>query len=64
MLIALVSARVPTPDEEAPRAIVILEEGRIALGFDADLVALDEGLKVAMTSVGGQLAFSWPKGSA
>jgi hypothetical protein len=30
MVIALVSARVPTPDEEVPRAIVILEEGRIA----------------------------------
>jgi N-acetylglucosamine-6-phosphate deacetylase len=39
-------------------------KGRIAPGFDADLVALDEGLEVAMTFVGGKLAFCWPKGSA
>ena len=31
--------------------------GRIARGFDADLVALDEDLQVAMTFVGGKLAF-------
>jgi N-acetylglucosamine-6-phosphate deacetylase len=39
-------------------------KGRIALGFDADLVALDDGLEVAMTFVGGDLAFCRPKGSA
>jgi N-acetylglucosamine-6-phosphate deacetylase len=39
-------------------------KGRIAPGFDADLVALDEGLEVAMTFVGGKLAFCRPKGSA
>ncbi|KPJ48540.1 MAG: hypothetical protein AMJ38_05110 [Dehalococcoidia bacterium DG_22] len=64
MVIALVNARVLTPDDEIPRATVILEEGRIARGFDADLVALDEGLEVAMTFVGGELAFCRPKGSA
>jgi N-acetylglucosamine-6-phosphate deacetylase len=31
--------------------------GRIAPGFAADLVALDERLEVAMTVVGGQLAY-------
>jgi N-acetylglucosamine-6-phosphate deacetylase len=36
-------------------------KGRIARGFDADLVALDEGLQVAMTFVGGELAFRRPK---
>lgn len=36
MVITLVNARVLTPDEEIPRATVILEEGRIA--------ALGEGL--------------------
>jgi N-acetylglucosamine-6-phosphate deacetylase len=36
-------------------------KGRIARGFDADLVALDEGLQVAMTFVGGELAFCRPK---
>jgi len=87
MVIALANARVLTPDEEIPRATVILEEGciapvgeglpppagaqimvldglKLAPGFDADLVALDEGLEVAMTFVGGELAFSRPKGSA
>jgi N-acetylglucosamine-6-phosphate deacetylase len=39
-------------------------KGRIAPGFDADLVALDEDLKVAMTFVGGELAYCQPKGSA
>jgi N-acetylglucosamine-6-phosphate deacetylase len=36
-------------------------KGRIARGFDGDLVALDEGLQVAMTFVGGELAFCRPK---
>jgi N-acetylglucosamine-6-phosphate deacetylase len=36
-------------------------KGRIARGFDADLVALDDGLQVAMTFVGGELAFCRPK---
>jgi N-acetylglucosamine-6-phosphate deacetylase len=40
------------------------DKGRIAPGFDADLVALDEGLEVAMTFVGGELAYCQPKGSA
>jgi len=39
-------------------------KGRIARGFDADLVALDEGLEVVMTFVGGEMAFCRPKGSA
>jgi predicted amidohydrolase YtcJ len=30
MVITLVNARVLTPDEEFPRATVILEEGRVA----------------------------------
>ncbi|KPJ50580.1 MAG: hypothetical protein AMJ38_01610 [Dehalococcoidia bacterium DG_22] len=49
-----------------PAAALGLEggKGRIAPGFDADLVALDEGLEVAMTFVGGELAFRWPKDSA
>ena len=49
-----------------PAAALGLEggKGRIARGFDADLVALDEGLEVAMTFVGGELAFRRPKGSA
>jgi len=38
--------------------------GRIVRGFDADLAALGEGLEVAMTFVGGELAFRRPKGSA
>jgi hypothetical protein len=38
--------------------------GRIARGFDADLATLDGGLEVAMTFVGGELAFRRPKGSA
>jgi N-acetylglucosamine-6-phosphate deacetylase len=32
-------------------------KGRIAPGYDADLVALDSGLNVAMTWVGGRLAY-------
>jgi len=64
MGIALVNARLLTPDEEIPRATVILGEGRIARGFDADLEALGEGLELAMTFVGGESAFCWPKGSA
>jgi N-acetylglucosamine-6-phosphate deacetylase len=49
-----------------PAAALALEgdKGRIAPGFDADLVALDEGLEVAMTFVGGELAYCQPKGSA
>jgi N-acetylglucosamine-6-phosphate deacetylase len=49
-----------------PAAALGLEggKGRIAPGFDADLVALDEGLEVAMTFVGGELAFGRPKGPA
>ncbi len=37
-------------------------KGRVAPGFDADLVALDESLEVAMTFVGGQLVYSRPQG--
>jgi N-acetylglucosamine-6-phosphate deacetylase len=37
-------------------------KGRVASGFDADLVALDESLEVAMTFVGGQLAYSRSQG--
>ena len=37
-------------------------KGRIAPGFDADLVALDEELEVVMTWVGGQLVHFGPKG--
>ncbi len=33
-------------------------KGRIAAGFDADLVALDEGLEVALTIAGGEVAYS------
>jgi N-acetylglucosamine-6-phosphate deacetylase len=49
-----------------PAAALGLEggKGRIAPSFDADLVALDEGLEVAMTFVGGELAFGRPKGPA
>jgi len=64
MVIALVNARLLTPAEEIPPATVILGEGRIARGFDADLEALDEGLELVMTFVGGESAFCWPKGSA
>ena len=64
MGIALVSACVLTPHQEILRATVILEAIRIAPGFEADLVGLDDGLEVAMTFVTGELAFRWPKGSA
>ena len=37
-------------------------KGRVAPGFDADLVALGESLEVAMTFVGGQLVYSRPQG--
>jgi len=37
-------------------------KGRIAPGYDADLVALDEELRVAMTWVGGRMLYSQPKG--
>jgi N-acetylglucosamine-6-phosphate deacetylase len=46
-----------------PAAVLGLgdRKGRIAPGYDADLVALDEGLEVAMAWVGGQMRH-WPKG--
>ncbi len=49
-----------------PAAVLGLEgsKGRIAPGFDADLVALDDALGVAMTFVDGDLAFCRPKGPA
>ena len=37
-------------------------KGSIAVGYDADLVALDEELEVVMTWVGGQMLHFWPKG--
>jgi len=37
-------------------------QGRIAPGYDADLVALDEELEPVMTWVGGRLVHFWPKG--
>lgn len=37
-------------------------KGRIAPGYDADLVALDEELAVVMTWARGQLLHFWPKG--
>jgi N-acetylglucosamine-6-phosphate deacetylase len=37
-------------------------KGRVAPGFDADLVALDESLEVAMTFVGGQSVYSRSQG--
>jgi N-acetylglucosamine-6-phosphate deacetylase len=37
-------------------------KGRVAPGFDADLVALDENLEVAMTFVGGQSVYSRSQG--
>lgn len=36
-------------------------KGRVAAGLDADLVALDEGLEVVLTIVGGEVAHSAPK---
>lgn len=36
-------------------------KGRIAPGYDADLVALDEELKVAMTWVGGRIVYRRPR---
>ena len=49
-----------------PAAALGLEggKGRIASGFDADLVALDDSLEVAMTFVGGELVFCRPKSPA
>jgi N-acetylglucosamine-6-phosphate deacetylase len=35
-------------------------KGRIAVGFDADLVALSEGLEVVLTIVGGEVSHSAP----
>ncbi len=48
----------------APAATLGLHrrKGRIAPGYDADLVALDDDLAVVMTWVGGRLLHSWPKG--
>ena len=37
-------------------------KGRVASGYDADLVALDESLEVTMTFAGGQLVYSRPQG--
>lgn len=37
-------------------------KGRIAPGYDADLVALDEELEVMMTWVGGRMVYPRPKG--
>ena len=47
-----------------PARILGLEgrKGRIAPGYDADLVALDEELEVVMTWVGGRMLHSQPKG--
>jgi len=47
-----------------PAAVLGLGErkGRIAPGYDADLVALDGELEVVMTWVGGQMRHIWPKG--
>jgi N-acetylglucosamine-6-phosphate deacetylase len=35
-------------------------KGRIAPGFDADLVTLDEGLEAVLTVVGGEVVYSAP----
>ncbi len=47
-----------------PARILGLEgsKGHIAPSYDADLVALDEELRVAMTWVGGRMLHSRPKG--
>ncbi|MBI1885140.1 MAG: N-acetylglucosamine-6-phosphate deacetylase [Chloroflexi bacterium] len=37
-------------------------KGRIAPGYDADIVALDEGLEVTMTWVRGEIVYFWRKG--
>jgi N-acetylglucosamine-6-phosphate deacetylase len=48
----------------APARIIGLDgrKGRIAPGYDADLVALDEELEVVMTWVGGRMFHSQIKG--
>jgi len=38
-------------------------KGRIATGYDADIVALDAGLKVAMTWVQGRVVYASPAGA-
>jgi N-acetylglucosamine-6-phosphate deacetylase len=47
-----------------PALILGLEgrKGRIAPGYDADLVALDKGLEVVTTWVSGRMLHSQPKG--
>jgi N-acetylglucosamine-6-phosphate deacetylase len=39
------------------RVLGLARKGRIAAGCDADLVALDDALRVAQTWVGGKVAF-------
>ena len=65
MVIALVNARVLTPDEEIPRATVVLGKKRIARGLEGPAWRpRTGGLELAMTSMGGESAFCWSRGSA